>query len=99
MKAVGWVEGSGVHWLGDRQPDQNTTLYVSLPPPEPEDLGEPIGYDLMPIYATRRGFVTTQAFILCTSCGSAISSSGGPRYNSVCLKCIEHLDLINKLKA
>jgi hypothetical protein len=27
-----------------------------------------------------------------------VSSSGGPRYNALCLKCIEQLDLINKLK-
>lgn len=58
-----------------------------------------IGYTLEPIYETPRGYVVTQAFILCTSCGSAISGTGGPRYNSVCLKCIEQLDLINKLKA
>jgi hypothetical protein len=63
------------------------------------DEQEVIGYTLEPIYATKRGMVVTQAFILCTSCGSAISSAGGPRYNSVCLKCIEQLDLINKLKA
>jgi hypothetical protein len=29
---------------------------------------------------------------------SAIDSHGGPRYNAVCLKCIEQLDLINRLK-
>ena len=58
-----------------------------------------IGYTLEPIYETPRGYVVTQAFILCTSCGSAISGTGGPRYNCVCMKCIEQLDLINKLKA
>lgn len=97
MKAVGWVEGSGVHWLGDRMPEQNTTLYVPTPLPDPEDLGEPIGYRLEPIYAARRGYVTTAAFILCSSCGSAISSSGGPGYNSLCLKCLDKLDVFNKL--
>ena len=57
-----------------------------------------LGYTLEPIYETPRGYITTHAFILCASCGSAISSSGGPKYNAVCLKCIEQLDLINKLK-
>lgn len=56
-----------------------------------------IGYTMEPIYAVQRGTITTRAFILCASCGSAISSSGGPRYNAVCLKCIERLDLINRL--
>jgi len=62
------------------------------------DKQEVIGYTLEPIYKTPKGFVVTQAFILCTSCGSAISSTGGPKYNAICLKCIEQLDLINKLK-
>ena len=96
MKAVGWIEGDGVHWLRDK-PQQGTTLFVEVPK-EPEER-EPIGYTLEPIYAAGRGMIVTQAFILCSSCGGAISSSGGPRYNSVCLKCIEQLDLINKLKA
>lgn len=60
---------------------------------------EVIGYTLEPIYKTPRGMIVTQAFIHCTSCKSAISGTGGPRYNSICLKCIERLDLINKLKA
>ena len=98
MKAVGWTNQDGsVHWLLGA-PAEDTTLFVEVPKVE-EDLGEPIGYELEPIYAPRPGYVTTQAFILCSSCGGAISSSGGPRYNSVCLKCIEQLDLINKLKA
>jgi hypothetical protein len=57
-----------------------------------------IGYTLEPIYETPRGYIVTQAFISCASCGSAISSTGGPRYHSICLKCIERLDLINRLK-
>ena len=63
----------------------------------PEDLPV-IGYTMEPIYRTAKCAITTHAFILCASCGSAISGSGGPRYNAVCLKCIEQLDLINKLK-
>lgn len=35
------------------------------------------------------GAIVTQAFILCTNCRAAISSSGGPRYNSYCLKCVD----------
>ncbi len=96
MKAVGWVEGEGVHWLLE-PPPQDTALFVQVPKVE-EDLGDPIGYVLEPIYEPQRGTIVTQAFILCSSCGSAVAASGGPRYNSVCLKCIEQLDLINKLK-
>lgn len=36
-----------------------------------------------------RGYIYTQAFILCRECGGSISSHGGPRYNSLCLKCYE----------
>lgn len=96
MKAVGYIEGDGVRWLRDKMPEQNTTLFVEVP----EDLekGEPIGYTLEPIYAPGKGYITTHAFILCSSCGSAISGSGGPKYNAVCLKCVDQLDLLNKLK-
>ena len=98
MKAVGWIENGEVRWLRQDQPAEGTTLFVEVPKVQ-EDPEDPIGYTLEPIYATKRGYVTTQAFILCSSCGGAISSNGGPKYNSVCLKCIEQLDLINKLKA
>ncbi len=57
-----------------------------------------IGYTLEPMYRAPPGTITTHAFILCVSCGSAIDSHGGPRYNAVCLKCIDQLDLINRLK-
>lgn len=57
-----------------------------------------LGYTLEPIYETPPGSITTHAFILCASCRSAISGSGGPRYNAVCLKCVDQLDLLNKLK-
>ena len=96
MKAVGWTNEDGsVHWLGDRMPSKDTTLFVEVPK-TPEDR-PPIGYTLEPIYEPRRGFVATAAFILCSSCGGAISSMGGPRYNSLCLKCLDKLDVFNKL--
>jgi len=95
MKAAGWIENGTVRWLGQDQPPENTTLFVEVPK-TPEDR-EPIGYTLEPIYEPRRGTLVTQAFVLCCSCGGAVSSTGGPRYNAVCLKCIEKLDLINKL--
>lgn len=95
MKAVGWIENGEVRWLKQDQPPENTTLFVEVPEP-PEDR-EPIGYKLEPIYAARRGYVVTQAFILCSSCGGAISSTGGPGYNSLCLKCLDKLDIFNKL--
>lgn len=98
MKAVGWTKEDGsVHWLGDRVPAKDTTLFVEVP--EPVEDREPIGYELQPIYAPRKGMVVTQAFILCSSCGGAISSNGGPRYNSLCLKCLDKLDVFNKLTA
>ena len=56
-----------------------------------------IGYTLEPIYETPRGAIATRAFVLCSSCGSAISGSGGPRYNALCLKCVEKLDVFNRL--
>ena len=99
MKAVGWVEGNGtIKWLGNKPPEPFVTMFVEVPK-EAEEEQEVIGYTLEPIYKPKRGSVVTQAFIMCSSCGDAISSNGGPRYNSVCLKCIEQLDLINKLKA
>lgn len=57
-----------------------------------------IGYTLEPIYETARGAIVTQAFIMCHSCGSAVSSNGGPRYNAICVKCAEHLNFINLVK-
>ena len=57
-----------------------------------------IGYTLEPIYEIPNGMVVTHAFILCNSCGTAISGSGGPRYNSICLKCAEHLNFTNLIK-
>lgn len=56
-----------------------------------------IGYTLEPIYETTRGAIATHAFVLCSSCGSAISGSGGPRYNALCLRCVEKLDVFNRL--
>lgn len=96
MKAVGWIEGDGVRWLRDKMPEQNTTLFVEVP--EDLEMHETVGYTLEPIYATKKGYVTTQAFILCSSCGGAVSSTGGPKYNAVCLRCIDKLDLFNRLK-
>jgi hypothetical protein len=96
MKAVGWLEGGDIRWLGDRKPADNVTLFVETP--QVVEDREPIGYTLEPIYAIRKGFVATAAFILCNSCNGAISSNGGPRYNAVCLKCVEHLNFTNLVK-
>ena len=96
MKAVGWVEGDTVQWLGDRKPKGNTTLFVQT---EPEvDDTEIIGYTLEPIREGKPGGIRTAAFILCCSCRAPISGHGGPRYNAVCLKCVEHLDFTNLIK-
>lgn len=59
---------------------------------------EPIGYTLTPLYPIQTGFVATQAFIMCMSCGTAVSSSGGPRYNVICTRCAEHLGTLGELK-
>jgi hypothetical protein len=59
---------------------------------------EPIGYTLTPLYPIPRGHVATQAFIMCTSCNTAVSPNGGPRYNVICKKCLEHLLTIGSLK-
>lgn len=56
-----------------------------------------IGYTLEPIYEKPRGEITTHAFVLCSSCGGAVSASGGPRYNALCLKCVDKLAVFNKL--
>jgi hypothetical protein len=96
MKAVGWIENGEVRWLRQDQPAENTTLFVEVPE-TPEDR-EPIGYTLEPIYEPRRGTIVTQAFVLCSSCKGAISGTGGPRYNALCLKCIDKLAVFNKLK-
>jgi len=56
-----------------------------------------IGYTLEPIYETPKGAIVTHAFILCTSCGGAVSCHGGPCINALCLNCIDKLDIFNKL--
>jgi len=97
MKAVGWIEGNGtLKWLGNKTPAPFTTLFVEVP--KETDDSEPIGYSLEPIYAPKRGTVVTQAFIMCHSCEDAISGTGGPRYNAICLKCAEHLNFTNLIK-
>ena len=95
MKAVGWIENGEVRWLRQDQPAEGTTLFVEVP--KLVEDREPIGYVLEPIYEPRRGTIVTQAFILCSSCGGAISGTGGPRYNSLCLRCIDTLAVFNKL--
>jgi hypothetical protein len=59
---------------------------------------DPIGYTLTPLYPVQQGMVVTHAFIMCCSCGGAVSSAGGPRHNVVCLKCVEHLGTVGSLK-
>lgn len=39
------------------------------------------------ILKPRSGGIYTQAMILCTDCKTTISAHGGPKYNSVCVKC------------
>lgn len=59
---------------------------------------QPIGYTLTPLYPIERGMVATHAFIMCCSCGDAVSSGGGPRPNVICVKCAEHLGTVGSLK-
>lgn len=42
-----------------------------------------------PLYATPKGYIVTQAFILCKYCRGAISPNMGPRFDAVCLTCYE----------
>ena len=85
-----------VKWLGDRKPTEDTTLFVETPV-EPDD-SDVIGFTLEPIRKGKPGSIQTAAFILCGSCHAPISGYGGPRYNAVCLKCVEHLDFTNLIK-
>ena len=52
-------------------------------------------YVFSPIYKTGPGYIVTQAFILCRECNATISSTGGPGYGSVCLKCYPSLKLFD----
>lgn len=42
-----------------------------------------------PIYKPPLGGIVTHAFILCKYCNGAISMSGGPKPDAVCLICFE----------
>jgi len=42
-----------------------------------------------PIYKPPSDSIATHAFILCKRCNGAISSSGGPKPDAVCLLCFE----------
>lgn len=50
-----------------------------------------LGYyqDGRPIHPPKRGFVYTQAFIICSVCNKAISPMGGPGHGSICISCHE----------
>lgn len=56
-----------------------------------------LGYDQLPdgswepILPAQRGYIYTQAFILCSECHSAIRPQGGPRSHALCPKCYEKL--------
>lgn len=43
-----------------------------------------------PILPTKRGTITTHAFILCSQCGAAIKSNGGPAFGAWCVTCMEN---------
>jgi len=43
------------------------------------------------IEEAKRGYVYTQAFILCKKCSAPIRSCGGPHYNSYCVACYESI--------
>jgi hypothetical protein len=43
-----------------------------------------------PILPAQRGYIYTQAFILCRECQAAIRPQGGPNRNALCLTCYEH---------
>lgn len=49
-----------------------------------------IGYE--PLMSAGRGYIVTQAFILCFRCNKAISPNMGPRYNAVCFDCYDQIN-------
>ena len=51
-----------------------------------------------PITPPRKGFITTQAFIICSECQTAISSVGGPRHGSICTSCWDNYRLFEFLE-
>ena len=44
-----------------------------------------------PIRRPAPGSIVTQAFILCSDCGGAISATGGPRREAYCLACTKKM--------
>lgn len=48
---------------------------------------EQIGWEIVPLRKPQPGSIVTQAFILCISCGGAVSATGGPRTYAMCMKC------------
>jgi hypothetical protein len=42
-----------------------------------------------PILPAKRGYIYTQAFILCGQCRTAIRPQGGPNHKALCLTCYE----------
>lgn len=61
---------------------------------EQEENKELIGYTerkegYYPLYPPKKNSVVTQAFILCKYCDTSIYHCMGPRYDAVCLKCID----------
>lgn len=44
-----------------------------------------------PITPTKRGTLTTQAFIFCDTCRQPIKSNGGPAFGAVCTECIDEI--------
>lgn len=63
-----------------------------------DDEDQIVGYTLEPIYDCKPGYIYTAAVLCCSSCGSVIRSMGGPGSNSLCLKCVEKLNVLNKLQ-
>ena len=59
-----------------------------------DDERELIGYTereegFYPLYAPPKGYVVTQAFILCKYCSGAIYPCMGPKYDAVCIPCYQ----------
>lgn len=48
---------------------------------------EQIGWEIVPLRKPVPGSIVTQAFILCCSCGGAVSTTSGPRTYAMCMKC------------
>lgn len=52
----------------------------------------PEGDEWKPIYPTKRGWIYTQAFVMCSECMKPIRAQGGPIIGALCVECYGEVD-------